>query len=153
MGNSNTELLAYTALVRPILEYGAVCWDHNKEGHVGALERLQKGAAKFANTDETGRETSVERSMVARLCALYMAYTRGRAWKAIGHRRSRPSYLSRVHHNRKIGLESKEQIIGKYSFINRTITNWNKLPADLLESFLCNLKNFRKWVKKVVTNK
>ena len=26
-GNNNTKRLAYTALVRPILEYGAVCWD------------------------------------------------------------------------------------------------------------------------------
>ena len=27
-GNNNTKRLAYAALVRPILEYGAVCWDH-----------------------------------------------------------------------------------------------------------------------------
>ena len=26
-GNNNTKRLAYMALVRPILEYGAVCWD------------------------------------------------------------------------------------------------------------------------------
>jgi len=26
-GNNNTKRLAYTALVRPILEYEAVCWD------------------------------------------------------------------------------------------------------------------------------
>ena len=29
-GNNNTKRLAYTALVRPILEYGAVCWDHTE---------------------------------------------------------------------------------------------------------------------------
>jgi hypothetical protein len=28
MGNNNKTRLAYTAIVRPILEYGAVCWDH-----------------------------------------------------------------------------------------------------------------------------
>jgi len=33
MGNNNTKLLAYTALVRPILECGAVCWDPYREGH------------------------------------------------------------------------------------------------------------------------
>jgi len=27
MGNNNAKLLAYTALVRLIIEYGAVCWD------------------------------------------------------------------------------------------------------------------------------
>ena len=29
-GNNNTKRLAYTALVRPIFEYGAVCWDHTE---------------------------------------------------------------------------------------------------------------------------
>jgi len=29
-GNNNTKRLAYTALVRPILEYEAVCWDPEK---------------------------------------------------------------------------------------------------------------------------
>ena len=29
-GNNNTKRLAYTALVRPILEYGAMCWDHTE---------------------------------------------------------------------------------------------------------------------------
>jgi len=41
--------LAYTSLVRPILEYGAVCWDPYREGQVSALNRMQKRAAKFAN--------------------------------------------------------------------------------------------------------
>ena len=41
--------LAYTALVRPIFEYGAVCWDPYREGQVSALNRVQKRAAKFAN--------------------------------------------------------------------------------------------------------
>ena len=29
--NNNTKRLAYTALVRPIHEYGAVCWDHTEK--------------------------------------------------------------------------------------------------------------------------
>jgi len=30
--NNNTKRSAYTAVVRPILEYGAVCWDRHREG-------------------------------------------------------------------------------------------------------------------------
>jgi len=45
---NNTKRLAYTALVRPILEYGAVCWDPYR-GQVSALNRVQKRATKFAN--------------------------------------------------------------------------------------------------------
>jgi hypothetical protein len=48
-GNGNTKGLAYTALVRPILEYGAVCWDPYREGQVSALNRVQKRAAKFGD--------------------------------------------------------------------------------------------------------
>ena len=49
MGNNNTKLLAYTSLVRPILKYGAVCWDPYGEGQVSAVNRAEKRGAKFAN--------------------------------------------------------------------------------------------------------
>jgi hypothetical protein len=39
-GNSNTKNLAYTLLVRPILEYGAACWDPYRKGQVNALDRV-----------------------------------------------------------------------------------------------------------------
>jgi hypothetical protein len=91
--------------------------------------------------------------MVSRLCALFKAYTGGMAWKAIGDRLSRPFYLSREDHNLKIRTRKQRTDMGKYSFVNRTISNWNKLPADLLATFLCKLNTFRNRVKKVVTNK
>jgi hypothetical protein len=86
-GNSNTKHLAYTTLVRPILEYGAVYLDPYREGQIGALNRVQGRAAKFANNaDQAGGETLVERRMVSRLCALFKAYTGRRAWETIGGR-------------------------------------------------------------------
>ena len=48
-GNSNTERLAYVSLVRPVLEYGAACWDPYREGQISVLDRVQKKAAKFAH--------------------------------------------------------------------------------------------------------
>jgi hypothetical protein len=36
-GNSNTKNLAYMSLVRPILEYGAACWDPYREGQISEL--------------------------------------------------------------------------------------------------------------------
>jgi hypothetical protein len=48
-GNNNTSSLAYTSLMRPILEYGAACWDPIREGQLDALDRVQKKAAKFTN--------------------------------------------------------------------------------------------------------
>jgi len=42
-GNSNTKIIAYMPLIRPILEYGAACWDPYREGQilVSALDRVQ----------------------------------------------------------------------------------------------------------------
>jgi len=48
-GNSNTKSLAHMSHVRPILEYGAACWDPYMEGQISALDRVQKKAAKFAH--------------------------------------------------------------------------------------------------------
>jgi hypothetical protein len=46
-GNNNTEHLVYVALVRLILEYGAVYWDLYREGQVNALNQVQKTAANL----------------------------------------------------------------------------------------------------------
>jgi len=48
-GNRNTQILAYTSLVSPILEYGYICWDPCREGQINALDRVQKTAAQFKN--------------------------------------------------------------------------------------------------------
>jgi hypothetical protein len=55
--------------MRPVLEYGAVCWDPYREGQVRALNRVQKRAAKFANNiNESGWETLAQRRLIARIC-------------------------------------------------------------------------------------
>jgi hypothetical protein len=149
--------LAYTALVRPILEYEAVCWDPYREGQIGALNRVQGRAAKFANNvDQTGWESLEERRKISRLCTLFKAYTGRRAWEAIVVRLLMPCYQSREDHDHKIGTGKQRTDIGKYSkclFVNRTIINWNQLPADLLVSFPCKLNTFRNKLKKVAANK
>ena len=61
------------------------------------------------------------------------------SWKAIRDRLRRSYYLSRVDHVRKIMDRKQRTDIGKYSFVNRTIKNWNQLPAEALGTFLVNL--------------
>ena len=140
--------------MRPILEYGAVCWDPYREDVVSALNQVQKRAAKFANNiNESGWETLAQRRLIARIYTLFKAYTGGRDWKAIGDRLLKPCYLSRDDHNRKIRTRKQRTDVGKYSFVNRTIKSWNQLPAGLLASFPCKLNTFRKKVKNVVTSK
>ena len=80
--NSNTKSLAYMSLVRPILKYGAACWDPYREGQIIALGRVQKKAAKFAhNTNSSNWETLASRRKLSRIvCALFKAYSGERAW-------------------------------------------------------------------------
>jgi hypothetical protein len=128
--------LTYISLVRPILEYGASCWDLNRDGQINALDRVQKKAAKFANhTNDSGWETLAQRRKIVRICALFKANTGERASKCIGDRSKGPCCLSRDDHDRKISARKQRTGIGKYSFINRTIKLWNQLPAEVLATF------------------
>jgi hypothetical protein len=68
--------------------------------------------------------------------ALFKAYMRERAWKAIFDRLQRSCYLSRVDHDRKIRSRKQKTDIGKYCFVNLTIQFWNQLPADVLGTLL-----------------
>jgi hypothetical protein len=91
-GNKNRKSLAYTSLVRPVLEYGAACWDPYRECQISALDRVQNKAAKFAHhSGDSKWESSAQRRKIARIYALYKAYAGDRAWKAIGVRLQAPS--------------------------------------------------------------
>jgi hypothetical protein len=63
----------------------------------------------------------------------------------------KPCYLSRDDHGRKI--RSRKQRPDKYYFVNRTINDWNRLPAGVLASFPCKLNTSRKRVREAVTSK
>ena len=130
--NSSSKCLAYTTLIRPILEYRAAYWDPYREGQMHALERVQKKAAKFAyHTKGSNWERLSQRRKISRICALSKAYSGERAWKAVGDRLQRPNYLSRVDHEQKIRKREQRTDIGKYSFVNRTVRLWNRLPAEI----------------------
>jgi hypothetical protein len=42
--------------------------------------------------------------------------------------------------------------IGKYSFVNRTIRNWNQPPAEALGAFPCKPTIFRQRFRDVIIN-
>jgi len=139
------------SLVCPILEYRSACWDPCKEGQINALDRVQKKAAQFTNhTKDSDWETLAQHRTIARLCALFKAYSREQAWKVIHDRLRRPYYLGRVDHVQKIRDRKQRTDIGKYSFVNKTIKNWKQLHAEALGTFPCKPNIFRKRVRKAV---
>ena len=81
---------------------------------------------------------------------LFKAYSGKGTWKAIGDRLQRPHYLSRVDRERKIRSRRLRTDIGKYSFVNRTIQDWNQLPAEVLRTLPCKLNTLKKRVRKAI---
>jgi len=91
-GNSNTKSSAYMSLARPILEYGASCWEPYMKGQINALDRVQKKEDKFANqTNDFGRETLAQRRKIARIFSLFKECTGRRVWKTTVYRLKVPS--------------------------------------------------------------
>jgi hypothetical protein len=83
------------------------------------------------------------------MCALYKAYNGERARKDIGDRLQAPYYHSRVDHCWKIGSRKIRRVVGKFSFVNRTIADWNQLPEGMNGTSLVKAPVFRKRVRKV----
>ena len=71
---------------------------------------------------------------------------------AIRDRLQAPSCLSRVDHNWKIRARKQRTDVGKYSFVNRTITDWNQLTEGEIGALTGNTYSFRKRVRKVITS-
>jgi hypothetical protein len=64
-------------------------------------------------------------------------YNGERAWKDIGDRLQAPYYLSRVDYFWKIRARMIRTDIGKFSFVNRTIAEWNQLPEGAIRTPSC----------------
>jgi hypothetical protein len=108
---------------------------------------VQNIAAKFVHHGNNWNwGTLTQRRKIARICALFKAYTGERAWKAIGDRLR----LSRGDHDKKMRSRKQRTDIGKYSFVNRTIQIWNQPPTDVFGTLSCKPSNFRKRVRKVI---
>jgi hypothetical protein len=83
--------------------------------------------------------------------SLNQAYTGKRAWKAIGDKLQASSYLSRVDHHWKIRARKQRTDIGTYSFVNRSITDWNQLPEGAIRTSHGKTHIFKTRVRKEKT--
>ena len=97
-------------------------------------------------------QIAAQRRTITRSCALFIAYSGERSWKAICDRLRSAYCLSRVDHVRKIMDRKQRSDIGKYSFVNSIIRSWNQLPAEALGTFYYKSKTFRNRVRKEIIN-
>ncbi|KAJ4434528.1 hypothetical protein ANN_23090 [Periplaneta americana] len=67
--------IAYKSLVRPVMEYGAACWDPYRLEHIKTLEKIQKRALKCCRKNSPLKwDTLTDRRTRIRLCALFKTY-------------------------------------------------------------------------------
>jgi hypothetical protein len=60
-----------------------------------------------------------------------------------------PTYYGRGDHRFKIKLRQQRTDVGKFSFLNRTIVDWNQLPATAFESSRLNLYRLKRNLRKL----
>ncbi|KAJ4426965.1 hypothetical protein ANN_26764 [Periplaneta americana] len=73
--SDKSEEIAYKSLVRPVMEYGAACWDPYRLEHIKTLENIQKWALKFCrNNSPLKWDTLTDRRTRIRLCAMFKTY-------------------------------------------------------------------------------
>jgi hypothetical protein len=156
--NRKVKETAYTSLVRPILEYGECLWDPHQLGVKWDLEKVQRRAARFVLSryekcssvtqmqKELGWESLEARRRKKRLSMFYKAYVGEPAFKEIRDRINEADYIGRNDHTFKVRSIKQKTDKRKYSFLNRTIEEWNGLPAEIFEPFPRNVKAFLKKV-------
>jgi hypothetical protein len=75
-----------------------------------------------------------------------------RTWKAISDRLQTTRYLSMVDHDWKFWARKQRTDISKYSFVNRTVTEWIQLIEGEIATPNCNTYSYIKRVSKVMTS-
>ncbi len=144
--SSNTILTLYKSLVRPHLEYCVQAWCPHLRKDIDLLEKVQRRATRLI---KELRGTSYEERLVKLgLTTLENRRLRGdmiEVFKIIKGFDNVPvntlfelSSCSLRGHSLKLYKDSFKTNIGKFSFANRVIQDWNNLPDDVVSSNTIN---------------
>jgi hypothetical protein len=142
---------AYTALVRPVLEYACCAWDPYRTVHINKLESVQRKAARFCSGDYK-RESSVTQmlgnlewdSLEARRekYRLAMLYKIQNGLVGI----DKENYINissnagkRRNHHQHIDIPFIKKDVYKNSFFPRTSRTWNTLDNSTISSATINI--------------
>ena len=160
---------AYETLVRPTLEYGMKAGDPYRQGQKADLEMIQRRAArrvlnKYHRYEPEGVYDSAtdmvkglgwtsleERRELDRLCGMYKIVNHHKGWEEMSGRILRNERLGRGDHTKKLCVDQVRTDVGKYSFLNRTVKDWNSLDENVV--LAKGSKQFRKGAEKWLNDK
>ena len=161
--------LAYISMVRSSMEYASIIWEPFRDNHVGALEAVQRKAARWVKSDYE-RESSVtqmlnslnldtlqERRRISRLAFLYKILKEPSHDDSVAVQPSDLDIFTKSRPQRTIeGQPPKTNPKLDYSyiatsdellehFVARTVGDWNQLllsqtSADTVSTFKCRLQ-------------
>jgi len=150
--HKEVKVKAYETIVRPQLEYASAVWDPHKVGQVKELERVQRRAARMVSgkpwwrrpgddpgltdslLDELKWDSLSERRLCNRMSRMYKAVNNHRGWKEMSDRLERNERIGRNNHKDKLIIKGCNSDVGKFSFVNRSVVEWNKLDPVVVEA-------------------
>ena len=140
IGSRTIKERAYKAIVRPILEYASTVWDPHTAKSTKKVEMIQRRAARFClnrhhNTSSVeqmlntlGWPTLEQRRKHSRLTMLFKMTNN---IVHMSHEKlTQQTDRGRRTHNKTYQSITSRTDYRKYSFLPRTIRDWNSLPSD-----------------------
>jgi hypothetical protein len=162
--------VAYLTMVRPMLEYGCMAWDPHLVKDIKELEKVQRRAARRVNgkwriwhqdevteeytydsvTDmvrQLGWEQLSERRRMVRLGIMHKIDRGNVGWSEMGNRISKGTYVGRRDHSRKYEYRGNRKNVGGFSFVGRTVKEWNGLSQEVVD--IDRVREFKRRVGQV----
>jgi ribonucleases P/MRP protein subunit RPP40 len=170
---------AYLTLIRPILDYAGAIWDPYLEKHIKTIEEVQRMAARRVLNKwrkwswiDAGNEVRelihdspssmiqelnwiplAKRRKTQRLCNMYRIISgKWVGWYEMETRLENSNYLGRHDHQWKMRETQKRKDVGKFSFWNKTIKEWNEQNNEIMEEWPRTLKEYRKKMEENAKN-